>query len=93
VAADELASLAFEQSPVATIYTERRTIRRVNRAFASMFELPLEEIEGLPIELFYPSRAASERVAGKAQEHLRATGYHADERRCSARAVHCSGAP
>lgn len=80
VETDALASLAFEHSPVATIYSERRIIRRANAAFAAMFELPLAGIEGLAMELFYPSREASERVASNAQGRLRATGYHADER-------------
>lgn len=77
---DVLASLAFEQSPVATIYTERRIIRRANAAFADMFELPRDGIEGLAMELFYPSHQDSERVAIHAQGTLRATGHHADER-------------
>lgn len=78
--ADQLASLAFEQSPVATIYAEQRIIRRANAAFAEMFELPREQIEGVAMELFYPSHQDSERVASNAVGALRATGYHADER-------------
>ena len=78
--ARDLASLAFERSPVATIYTERRVIKRANAAFAELFELPPDRIEGLPMELFYPSHEDSERVVGKAHGSLRATGYHADER-------------
>lgn len=78
--ADALASLAFSASPVATIYTERRIIMRANAAFADMFELPPEGIEGLPMELFYPSHEDSERVASNAQGPLRATGFHSDER-------------
>lgn len=76
----ELAWLAFEFAPVATIYTERRIIKRANAAFAEMFELPQDAIEGLSMELFYPSHEDSERVAGHAQGALRATGLHADER-------------
>jgi PAS domain S-box-containing protein len=76
----DLASRAFECSPVAMIYTERRVIKRANPAFAEMFELPPDGIEGLEMEVFYPSRADSERVVGNAQGPLRATGYHADER-------------
>lgn len=75
-----MAAFAFEQSPVATVYTERRVIRRANCAFATMFELPSHAIEGLPMELFYPSRDESERLATSAQQPLRNTGYHADER-------------
>lgn len=78
--ADHLASLAFEHSPVATIYTERRIIRRANAAFATLFELPLDGIEGLAMDLFYPSQQDSERLAGNALGPLRATGHHADER-------------
>lgn len=76
----ELAWLAFEYSPVATIYTERRIIRRANIAFAEMFELSRDGIEGLAMELFYPSIEDSERIAVNAQELLRATGHHMDER-------------
>lgn len=75
-----LAALAFECSPVATIYTERRIIKRANAAFAELFELPQNYIAGTPMELFYPSLVDSERVVGKARGPLRATGYHADER-------------
>lgn len=78
--ADQLAALAFEHSPVATIYTERRIIRRANAAFAEMFELPRDAIEGLSTELFYPSHDDWERVANAAQCSLRETGYHSDER-------------
>lgn len=77
---DDLAALAFEQSPVATIYTEQRIIRRANIAFAEMFELPRDRIAGLSMELFYPSHADFERVASVAHKSLRTTGYHADER-------------
>jgi DNA-binding CsgD family transcriptional regulator len=75
-----LASLAFDNAPVATIYSEHRIICRANAAFARMFELPLDRIEGLAMELFYPSPKDSDRLAGKAQGSLRATGFHADER-------------
>jgi DNA-binding CsgD family transcriptional regulator len=78
--ADRLASLAFDYSPVATIYAERRTILRANAAFAAMFELPLDGIEGLAMDVLYPSQQDSERLAGAALKPLRATGYHADER-------------
>jgi PAS domain S-box-containing protein len=78
--AGELASLAFEFSPVATIYTEHRIIKRANAAFAEMFELPDDRIEGLMMELFYASREDSERVVGNAQGPLRMTGYYNDER-------------
>jgi PAS domain S-box-containing protein len=78
--AQDLACLAFEQSPVATIYTEHRIIKRANAAFAEMFELPLDRIVGLAMELFYPSHEDSNRVSLHAQDKLRATGYHADER-------------
>lgn len=77
---DPLASLAFEHSPVATIYTEQRVIRRANAAFAEMFELPRAAIEGLSIEHFYPSHDDSERVATTAFPALQATGHYADER-------------
>lgn len=77
---DEMALVAFEHSPVATIYTEHRIICRANAAFAEMFELPADEIEGLSTEGFYPSHDDFERVASKAQRALRATGHHADER-------------
>ncbi|HEV2597838.1 PAS and helix-turn-helix domain-containing protein [Sphingopyxis sp.] len=75
-----LSALAFEQSPVATIYTEQRIIRRANAAFAEMFELPRGSIEGLSTELFYPSHDDSERVAGSAYRSLGKTGLHSDER-------------
>lgn len=78
--ADRLGSIAFEHSPVATIYTEWRTIRRANAAFADMFELPPGVIEGLSTELFYPSHGDFERVASEAERALRTRGYHADER-------------
>lgn len=77
---DRLAALAFDHSPVAMIYTERRTIRRANAAFATMFELPLDAIQGLAMDLFYPSQQDSERLASNALGPLRATGCHADER-------------
>lgn len=80
VACDILAALAFEASPVATIYTERRVIRKANSAFAEMFELPLDEIAGLAMDLFYPSVEDSERVAGNADGPLRENGHHSDER-------------
>ncbi len=76
----ELAQLAFDLSPIATIYTERRIIRQANLAFAAMFELPPDRIAGLSIELFYPSPADAERMAGKAHGGLRTTGHHNDER-------------
>lgn len=76
----DLAAVAFEFSPVATIYTEHRIIKRANRAFAEMFELPADRIEGLAMELFYPSHDDSERVVGNARLSLHATGNHADER-------------
>lgn len=79
-AGDGLAALAFEHSPVAMIYTERRIIRRANGAFAAMFDLPLDRIEGLSMDLFYPSQQDSERLASHALGPLRATGCHADER-------------
>ncbi|MBY8824195.1 helix-turn-helix transcriptional regulator [Sphingomonas colocasiae] len=75
-----LAALAFECSPVATIYTEDRVVKHGNAAFAEMFELPAERLFGLAMELFYPAIVESERVAGNAGRALRATGRHADER-------------
>jgi len=75
-----IAALAFDHSPVATIYTERRVIRRANRAFATMFGLPSNGIVGLSMELFYPSREDSERIARSADGPLRRTGHHSDER-------------
>lgn len=77
---DALATLAFEASPVATIYTERRVIRQANPAFAEMFELRLDGIIGMPMELFYPSPEDSDRLAGHADGSLRATGHYSDER-------------
>ncbi len=77
---ETLAALAFDSSPVATIYTERRIICRANASFAQLFELPLDRVEGLEIALFYPSLDDSERVASNALGPLGATGHHADER-------------
>lgn len=77
---DDLAELAFELSPIAMIYSERRVIRRSNLAFATMFELPPDRVAGLSMELFYPSPADAERVAGNARGGLRTTGHHQDER-------------
>lgn len=77
---DQLAATAFEHSPVATVYTERRIILRANLAFAEMFELPQGTIEGLSTELFYPSYEDFERVSVTALRSLKATGHHSDER-------------
>lgn len=76
----DFAALAFEYSPIAMVVTEHRLIMRANTAFAALFEIPSDQIEGLAMELFYPSHEDSERVAGRAQEPLRSTGYHSDER-------------
>lgn len=72
--------MAFEMSPVATIYAENRIIRRANAAFAAMFELPPDEIQGLPLEIFYPSPTDSDRAVRHVQAALRETGYVTDER-------------
>ncbi len=75
-----LALLAFECSPVATIYTEHRVVKRANAAFVEMFEFSPERIEGLALETLYPTGEDSERLVGNARGPLCATGRHADER-------------
>lgn len=74
------AAFAFDHSPIAMIYAEHRVIRRANAAFAQMFEMAPEYIEGQILQVFYPSAADSERIAQHAQEPLRSTGYYSDER-------------
>src|ERR1700757_3026848 len=45
-----------------------------------MFELTDANVEGLTLEMFYPSPADSQRTVAIAQSPLRATGYYSDER-------------
>jgi DNA-binding CsgD family transcriptional regulator len=74
------APLGFTYSRVATIDAEHRVIRLANEAFCSLFELDRSQVVGLPLEVFYPSQADSDRIAAHAGPPLRATGHYADER-------------
>ena len=76
----ELGAMAFQYAPVGMVYAERRVIRKANDAFVAMFELGDSAVEGLALEVFYPSHADSERIVANAQHPLRSTGYYSDER-------------
>lgn len=76
----DLGALAFQFAPEGLIYSERRVIRRANQAFATMFAMSLDEVEGLSIELLYPSREESERRVAIWGPALHDAGFYADER-------------
>ena len=76
----DLGALAFRLAPVGMVFAEHRVIRRANDAFIAMFELVDAAVEGLALELFYPSQADSDRIAANAEFPLRSTGYYSDER-------------
>lgn len=74
------AEIAFHFAPVAIVYAEHRVIRKANPAFAQMFALTEAEVDGLSLELLYPSLGDSERIAATARDPLRMTGHYSDER-------------
>lgn len=74
------AETAFHFAPIAIVYSEHRVIRKANQAFAEMFGLNETEVVGLSLEILYPSRADSERIAATARDPLRMTGHYSDER-------------
>ena len=80
VAGAEMDAIAFQFAPVGMVYSEDRVIRRANTAFIAMFELGEIAVEGLSLEIFYPSKADSERLLVKLREPLRCTGHYSDER-------------
>ena len=78
--ATDLAAMAFQYSPIGMVYAEHRLIIRANDAFIAMFELTGADVEGLALEVFYPSQADSERTVANVQDPLRLTGLYSDER-------------
>ena len=76
----DFGALAFHSAPIGMVYAEHRVIRKANQAFAAMFELRDDSVEGLALEVFYPSQADSDRIVANVQNPLRSTGHYSDER-------------
>ncbi len=77
---DDIATLAFEFSPVGLIYSENRMIVRCNPQFCDMFALPKQQLEGMSLSVLYPSSDEFNRIGIVGPKVLAQKGIYADER-------------
>lgn len=78
--ADDDLSLAFDLAPIGLCVSRERTIHCCNSTFGAMFGYEPSSLQGLSLEILYPSRSEFEHIGAQGLAEMQTSGQYSDER-------------